>query len=115
MAGHNNRLGDSGEEAAAGWYQAQGFEILDRNWRVREGELDLICGRAGVVVFAEVKTRSSTRFGGGAAAVDWKKQRRIRQLAMLWLAGQQGFWPELRFDVIDVDSRGHIQPHIAAF
>lgn len=115
MNAHNNRLGGAGEEVAARWYQSQGFEILGRNWRVREGELDLICGRSGVVVFVEVKTRSSNRFGGGAAAVDWKKQRRIRHLAMLWLEGQAGFWPELRFDVIDVDAKGHIEAHVAAF
>ncbi len=112
---HNNRLGNAGEDAAAAWYESEGFEVLERNWRVREGELDLICGRYELVVFVEVKTRSSSRFGGGAAAVDWNKQRRIRRLAMLWLDRQDGFWPELRFDVIDVDSRGHIEPHVGAF
>ncbi len=112
---HNHQLGCEGEDAAAAWYEAQGFDVLERNWRVREGEVDLICAKADVIAFVEVKTRSSDRFGGGAAAVGWKKQQRIRQLAMLWLEDQDTFWPTLRFDVIDVDGRGHLVAHVAAF
>lgn len=112
---HNGALGGAGEDAAAEWYAAHGYEVLSRNWRVREGELDLVCARENVVAFVEVKTRSSDRFGGGAAAVDWNKQRRIRRLALLWLEERQEFWPELRFDVVAVDGHGHLVAHLAAF
>ncbi len=108
-------LGNRGEDAAAAWYQANGYEILDRNWRVREGELDIVCTDGNVLVFSEVKARRSARFGGGVAAVDHTKQRRIRTLAMMWLDTSERRYGEIRFDVIDVDAQGHIAPYLAAF
>ncbi len=111
----HQRLGQQGEDAAVEWYESRGFEILERNWRVREGELDVICTDGRVVVFSEVKTRSSQRFGGGVSAVDWRKQKRIRTLARLWLDQQSQRFDELRFDVIDVDGRGHVVPYLDAF
>ncbi len=119
MSDHNRRLGSFGENAAADWYLNHGYDVCERNWRVREGEIDLICELASpnhrVVIFVEVKTRSSARFGGGYVAVDQKKQRKLRQLAMIWLAGNTRFFDELRFDVVDVDARGHLQVWEAAF
>ncbi|HEX7459856.1 MAG TPA: YraN family protein, partial [Acidimicrobiales bacterium] len=85
-ADHNRSLGASGEDLAAGWYEDQGYEILERNWRRREGEVDLIVRRRRTVVFVEVKTRTSDAFGTGAEAVLPAKQRRIRRLASRWLA-----------------------------
>ncbi len=78
-------LGAQGEDAAARWYEARGYRVLARNWRCREGELDLVLGRGGEVVFCEVKTRSSVAFGTPAEAVTWSKQRRLRTLAARWL------------------------------
>jgi putative endonuclease len=108
-------LGRWGEECAATWYRAAGFDVVDRNWRVREGELDLVCRRDKLVVFSEVKTRSSTRFGSGVEAVGIKKQRRIRRLATQWLQDADDHFDELRFDVVDVDRRGTVQVWQAAF
>lgn len=108
-------LGERGEDAAAAWYEANGYEILDRNWRVREGELDIVCTDGRVLVFSEVKARRSARFGGGVAAVDHVKQRRIRTLATLWLRTSRRAYREIRFDVIDVDGRGHVMPYLGAF
>ncbi len=97
------RLGAQGEDRAAAWYAAAGYEILARNWRCRDGELDLICGRAGRVVVCEVKTRSSLAFGHPAEAVTIVKQRRIRRLASQWLTNAAPFAPrEVRFDVAAV-------------
>ncbi len=119
MSTHNQRLGQFGEDAAAEWYRNKQYKILDRNWRVREGEIDLICtlhrGGKGTVVFVEVKTRSSKRFGAGYMAVDWRKQKKLRQLALLWLASVDRYYDELRFDVVDVDQRGNLQVWEAAF
>ncbi|MBV8236318.1 MAG: YraN family protein, partial [Acidimicrobiia bacterium] len=55
-------LGASGEQAAADWYVTNGYEIVARNWRCRDGELDLIVRRGRTFVFCEVKTRTSTAF-----------------------------------------------------
>ncbi|MCY4423851.1 MAG: YraN family protein [Acidimicrobiaceae bacterium] len=90
-----------GERRAARWYTEAGYEILDRNWRVRGGELDLVLWRDGEIVFCEVKSRRSDRFGSAAEAVDWRKQRRIRSLAAQWLraSGRRG---RVRFDVATV-------------
>ena len=98
------RLGAVGEERAAAWYRGQGYEVLDRNWRCREGELDLVCARAGTVVFCEVKTRSSLAFGHPAEAVTVAKQRKVRLLAAAWLATDAlAVAPKrLRFDVAAV-------------
>ena len=70
----NLALGASGEDLAAGWYAAQGYEVVARNWRCREGELDLVVARGRAVVFCEVKTRRGHGFGLPAEAV---KQRRM--------------------------------------
>ena len=75
-------LGVRGEDAAAAWYRSASYEILDRNWRCAEGEIDLVARSAegGVLVFCEVKTRSSARFGSPFEAVTPAKQRRVRAL-----------------------------------
>jgi putative endonuclease len=99
---HNLALGAHGEELAAQFLRAAGMEIVERNWRCRYGELDLIAREAGVTAFVEVKTRSGLGFGIPAEAVTFTKQQRIRRLALLWLNEQQGPWRQIRFDVVSV-------------
>ncbi len=102
-AGDRKALGALGEQAAAEWYEAHGYSVTDRNWRVREGELDLVLLAAdGSIVFCEVKTRSSDRFGSPLEAVTPVKQRRLRTLAALWLAAHEGIGRAVRFDVAGV-------------
>jgi putative endonuclease len=99
MSSHNRVLGISGEDAAAAWYESQGYEIVARNWRCRDGELDLIVRSGRTFVFCEVKSRTSTRFGAPVEAITRQKQARLRRLAARWLEE----WPkpagEIRFDV----------------
>jgi putative endonuclease len=96
-------LGDAGEEAVARWYVDAGYRVLDRNWRCREGELDVVVARGPVLVFCEVKTRRSTAFGVPAEAVTFTKQRRLRTLAVRWLdAHPEARTRSLRFDVAAV-------------
>lgn len=97
-------LGRYGEDLAAQHLQASGAVLLDRNWRCRQGELDIVALEAdGTLVFCEVKTRSSTSFGEPAEAVGAVKARRIRGLACRWLEQHR---PRdaagLRFDVIAI-------------
>jgi putative endonuclease len=82
--------------------------VLARNWRVREGELDVIARSGATIVFCEVKTRRSDAFGIPAEAVTPAKQARIRRLAVQWLADTAERAAVLRFDVAAVkpDGRG---------
>ena len=95
-------LGASGEEAAAAWYQVRGYEVVARNWRCRDGELDLIVRRNRTFVFCEVKTRTSDAFGAPVEAVNRTKQVRLRHLAARWLADAPVRPTEIRFDVASV-------------
>jgi putative endonuclease len=107
-------LGARGEALAVAWYTGQGYTVLSRNWRCREGELDLVLSRGRCVVFCEVKTRTGTGFGLPAEAVTGEKQRRLRRLASRWLGEQrpsEGF-AELRFDVACVTVRAGTDPDL---
>lgn len=107
MAGDVRRaVGTAGEDAVAAWYEARGYAIVDRNWRVRAGELDLVVTRAGTVVFCEVKTRRGDAFGAPFEAVTVQKQRRLRGLAAAWLAQRPVGRRDLRFDVASVTPNG---------
>jgi putative endonuclease len=95
-------LGATGEQLAAEWYEGSGYEVLDRNWRCRQGEIDLVCRRGATVVVCEVKTRASVAFGAPVEAVTGTKQRRIRRLAAQWLRDHSVGCNEVRFDVAAV-------------
>ncbi len=116
--GHRQRLGARGEQLTADWYVVRGYEVLARNWRCREGEIDLVLARDGELVICEVKTRSSSRFGVPAEAVTFAKQRRLRLLATRFLADQptsvSAARRGIRFDVASVMS-GKVEVIEAAF
>jgi putative endonuclease len=96
-------LGQTGEALAAAWYKGNGYDVLARNWRCRDGELDLVVAVGRLVVFCEVKTRTSERFGVPAEAVTRDKQMRIRRLAARWLEDDAPYRPRaIRFDVASV-------------
>ncbi|CAN3128308.1 YraN family protein [Mycobacterium sp. smrl_JER01] len=99
-------LGAWGEQLAVDYLQAHGLRVLERNWRCRYGELDIVAAddAADAAVFVEVKTRTGDRFGGVAEAVTPAKVRRLRRLAGLWLTAQDKRWTEVRIDVITVQA-----------
>jgi putative endonuclease len=81
------------------------MEILDRNWRCRDGEIDIVARDVDALVFCEVKTRRTTNYGTPAEAVGAGKTRRLRRLAAAWLAAHDVHAPQIRFDVIGVVPR----------
>lgn len=95
-------LGARGEQLAATWYAEHGYEVLARNWRRREGEIDLVLRLGTTYVFAEVKTRTTDAFGFPAEAVGHDKQARLRRLAALWLEEAPGPARRIRFDVVSI-------------
>ena len=95
-------LGDRGEDLAAAHLKKQGYKILARNYRTPIGEIDLVARHQGALVFIEVKTRRSRRFGSPQEAVHPAKQERLRNLAEYYLQ-QQGLGEVMvRFDVVGI-------------
>lgn len=104
-------LGRWGEELALAHLTAAGMQVLDRNWRCAEGELDAVAREVdGTVVFVEVKTRAGTGFGLPAEAVGPVKQRKLRVLASRWLAEHPTGRSGLRFDVVGIVRRPGEEP-----
>ena len=102
MADPRRALGARGEDAVASWYVDRGYEVVVRNWRCRDGELDLVVRDGRAFVFCEVKTRTSDAFGLPVEAVNRAKQERLRRLAAKWLLDAPVRPREIRFDVASV-------------
>ncbi|WP_375431218.1 YraN family protein [uncultured Friedmanniella sp.] len=99
-------LGARGEDLAVVELQRQGMEVLDRNWRCRVGEIDIVAAEPGeggtTVVFCEVKCRSGLGFGDPLEAITWAKLRTLRALAAEWLAVHRVSAAAIRLDAIGV-------------
>jgi putative endonuclease len=98
-------VGRYGEDLAARHLRESGLAILERNWRCRDGEIDIVARDGDALVMCEVKTRSGTGFGTALEAVTPAKAARLRRLATQWLAARRLSVPEVRFDVIGVSRR----------
>jgi putative endonuclease len=114
MTDARRAFGQAGEDRAAAWYLGRGYEVLDRNWRCRDGELDLVVSRGRTLVFVEVKTRRTDRFGIPAEAITPAKQRRLRTLARCYLEATGARPAALRFDVVSILG-GQLEVISAAF
>ncbi|WP_324653032.1 YraN family protein [Georgenia sp. H159] len=99
-----DELGAVGEQIAVSMLRADGYQILGRNWRCRDGEIDIVARDPGAdaIAFVEVKTRSGTGFGHPAEAVGPVKLRRLRHLAARWLSEHDVSAAEVRIDVVAV-------------
>jgi putative endonuclease len=95
-------LGRQGEQMAADYLKNAGLDILQRNWRCSQGEIDIVAAEGRVLVICEVKTRSDVRFGTPLEAITRQKAWRLRRLAALWLVTQQVIFDEVRIDVVGV-------------
>jgi len=96
-------LGMSGEDLACAELQRRGYAIVERRYRTRLGEIDIIAKDGLTIVFVEVKARMTQDFGGAAAAMTGWKQRRIARMAADYLARQKLHDCPCRFDVVAID------------
>lgn len=94
--------GRRGERIAGEHLLARGYRIHTRNYRVREGEIDIVAEKNGVIVFVEVKCRKSARFSRPGDAVTAAKQAKLRAAAALWLSEHTGEEKPARFDVVEI-------------
>lgn len=100
---HNRSLGAYGEDVAARHLVEQrGMQLLDRNWRCSDGEIDLVLRDGAVLVVCEVKTRSSLAYGTPHEAITPAKLARLRRLALAWLRSHGVFAPDVRIDLVAV-------------
>ncbi len=98
----SDELGKRGEDLAADYLAGTGLVLLSRNWRCRDGEVDLIATDGERLVICEVKTRSGTGYGEPSEAVTPAKAARIRRVAAQWLRTYRVGWCEIRFDIVAV-------------
>ena len=95
----NKTVGIFGENAVVDFIQNRGFDIVDRNWRIKEGEIDIVAqAQDGTFVFIEVKTRTSSAFGHPLESITSEKAHRLQRLALAWLATHQCLGREYRID-----------------
>ena len=101
----NQKMGKEGEDVAARYLSSLGFTILERNYKCRYGEIDIIALDRGILCFVEVKTRSRTDYGLPCQAVDWKKERHIRRCAYVYIKEHHMENLDKRIDIVEVLKR----------
>ena len=96
---NTKEIGVFGEDAACEYLEDNDYEILERNFSLKTGEIDIIAEKDGCTVFVEVKTRKNNLYGEPSEAVNWKKREHIRRTALLYIDSLD---VDMRFDVIEV-------------
>ncbi len=102
MVDRRKKLGTRGEKIATSYLRKQGYRIIERNYRSRLGEIDIVAREDENVVFVEVKTRRSTEFGRPEEAISYDKRRRLSKLALSYLTYRRIEDTNCRFDVVSI-------------
>ena len=100
MASHN-KLGRQGENIAKDFLKHMGFIIIAMNWWHLHYEIDIVARQQNILVFVEVKTRSTYRYGFPDASIDDKKENRLREAAEIYIE-QKDLHNEIRFDIVSI-------------
>ena len=112
MSTRGRELGSWAEHEVCAYLRASGYEILETNFRCREGEIDVVARDGSSLVFVEVKARTGTGYGVPADAVDLKKRQRLARCALRYLIDRKASAQEVRFDVASVLARPGRAPSI---
>jgi putative endonuclease len=102
VAGDGHR-GAAGEDLACEYLRRQAFVILERNYRCRAGEIDVVARDGETLVFVEVKERADASHGGAIEAVTGAKRRKVIRAAQLWASAHRESETQMRFDVVAID------------
>ena len=106
MRESKKQIGVRGEDLACAELERQGLQVLERNWRCRLGEIDIVAAEAGAngltMVFCEVKCRSGLGFGHPLEAITFTKRRTLRQLAAVWMRQHRVKASAIRLDAVGV-------------
>ncbi|NJB68605.1 putative endonuclease [Desulfobaculum xiamenense] len=102
MSARHLETGEKGERAAEDYLRAHGYRVVERNWRCRSGELDLICDQGGTIVFVEVKTRTNGAMADPCGAVNRAKKARLSRAAGEYLTIHDAWGRPCRFDMVSV-------------
>lgn len=108
-------LGRVGEELAARELSSRGYEILERRYRTRHGEIDIVAADGDTLVFVEVRARATEEFGCAAESVTDAKKRRVTAMAADYLVRHHVTNRPCRFDVVAIDSALSETPRISVF
>ena len=106
------QIGADGETLVASYLESQGATIIARNWRIKGGELDLVARHDGILLFVEVKSRSSAKFGHPLEAIGPEKAFRLQRLALAWISTYDQWGADYRIDCAAVHFRHGLKPEI---
>lgn len=115
MTVQRQELGKTGEDLAVRELTMRGYAILDRRYRTRHGEIDIVAEHGATVVFVEVRARSTAEFGRAAETVTDQKKRKVTAMAVEYLARHRLTNRACRFDVVAIDDALGTQPEIVVY
>jgi putative endonuclease len=112
---YRQELGKGGEDLAADVLVARGYAILDRRYRTRHGEIDIVAQHGATLVFIEVRARTTAEFGRAAETVTAAKRRKVMAMAAEYLARHRITNRPCRFDVVAIDGARGERPEVTVF
>ena len=115
MTRQRQELGESGENLAVRELLARGYAVLDRRYRTRHGEIDIVCEHDATIVFVEVRARATAEFGRAAETVTEQKKRKVTAMAVDYLARHRITNRPCRFDVVAIDEAEGPHPEISVY
>ena len=115
MTDARQKLGKTGEDLAVRELISRGYAILDRRYRSRHGEIDIVCSDHGTIVFVEVRTKGTAEYGLAAESITRQKMRKVTGCAVDYLARHHLSNRPCRFDVVAIDSADASTPRITVY